>query len=362
MTANPSAAARPARLFTRCVFCLRAFPGNQVFGLVPPGRRLAYDPERGRLWSVCENCARWNLVPVEERADAIWHLERIVRDDADELAHTHAISLHRSAELTIVRVGRATLVEQAWWRYGRTLRRRQRDYERLGARVSAVAYGAVASVGMAAGVVDLDITWDRTAFADIQRWRHFGWAAWHGRVPCPQCGSVLRTVRYDLSWWLYPRFDAQGNLIVGVPCSRCDPWSPHDVFDITGSQALNLLRRVLAYQHIMGAGERQVEEAARAIAQAGSARAYVEAAATGRSSIWRLGPQRALALEIALGETVEHDQMQSELTRLERQWQEEEEIARIIDEELTPRSDLQRHLRRMSSGRRRGDSPSADTQ
>lgn len=352
MTADSSASsATAARLFTRCLFCMRPFPENQVFGRVPPGKRLAYDVERGRLWSVCENCMRWNLVPIEERADAIWHLERIVRDEAEEAAHTDTISLHRAGELTIVRVGQASLAEQAWWRYGRALRRRQREHNRLGARVAAVAYGAVALVGEATGVVDLDIAWDDTAFADIQRWRHFGWAAWHGRVPCPQCGSVLRTVRYDLSWWLYPRFDAAGRLILGVPCSRCDPWSPDDVFDIKGTQAVQLLRRVLAYQHISGASERQVKAAAMEIAHVGSAAAYVQNCATGRSSIWRLGPQRALAFEMALGESAECAQLGADLASLERQWREEESIARIIDEELTPAAELRRHLRRLSISR-----------
>lgn len=326
----------PQRLFTRCLFCLQNFPDNQLFGRVPPGRRLAFDPVRGRLWSVCGNCGRWSLVPIEERADAIRLLERIVRDVAETVARTDTISLHRYDELRIVRVGQATLAEQAFWRYGRVLRRRQRDFERLGSRVATVAYGAVAFVGEATGVVDLDITWDRSAFMDVQRWRHFGWAAWQGRVRCPHCHSVLRALRYDMSWWLYPRFDDRGRLIVGVPCSRCDPWSPNDVFDIEGSQAESLLRRVLAYQHIMGASERQVRDATVEIAAAGSADAYVRAAASGRASLWRLGPLRSLALEIALGESAENRQLHTDLRILERQWQEEEALARIIDEELTP--------------------------
>ena len=350
----------PRRLFTRCLFCLHPFPENEVFGRVPPGRRLAFDPVRGRLWSICGNCGRWSLVPIEERADAIWHLERIVRDSADAVAHTDTISLHVWDELRIVRVGRATLAEQAWWRYGRTLRRRQREFERLGARVAAVAYGAVAYVGEAAGVLDLDITWDRTALADIQRWRHFGWAAWHGRVRCPQCNSVLRTLRYDMSWWLYPRFDDSGRLIVGVPCSRCDPWSPHDVFDIEGQQAEHLLRRVLAYQHITGASERQVRAAAEEIVAAGSVESFVRGAATGRASLWRLGAQRALALEIALGESAEHRQLAADLHALEQEWQQEETLARIIDEELTEGSEWRRHLRRLRSLRPAGAEESAN--
>lgn len=338
LDAADDAVTPPQRLFTRCLFCMRPFPENQLFGRVPPGHRLAFDPVRVRLWSVCENCSRWSLVPIEERQDAIWHLERIVRDAADTLAHTETISLHQHDELRIVRVGRATLGEQALWRYGRVLRRRQREFDRLGSRVAAVAYGAVAYVGEATGVVDLDIAWDRSAFADIQRWRQFGWAAWQGRVRCPHCHSVLRALRYDMSWWLYPRFDAAGRLIVGVPCSRCDPWSPDDVFDIGGRQAETLLRRVLAYQHIMGAAPRQIREAEREIAAAGSSDAFVRSAASGRTSLWRLGPQRALALEIALGESAEAAQLDTDVHILEQQWRDEEALARIIDEELSDRT------------------------
>ena len=346
------------RLYTRCIFCHRPFPENDTFGRVPPGRRIAYDPAHGRLWAVCDNCTRWNLIPIEERADAVWHLERFIRDGAELISATDQISLHRYADITIVRVGRASLAEQAWWRYGRQLRRRRAQFESPGARISAVAYGAVAYIGDAVGVMDVDITWDRTAFADILRWRHFGWAAWHGRTRCPHCNSVLRTLRFDLSWWLYPRFDDNGKLVVGVPCSRCDPWTPRNVFDLRGSQAENVLRRVLAYQHISGANERMVKDAASEITRAGGLSAYTHTLATGERSLWRMGPSRTLALEIALNDTVERRMLDTELHALEQQWLEEERIARIIDEELTPPGELRRHLRRLSPLRKlQGDRP-----
>ena len=84
--------------------------------------------------------------------------------------------------------------------------------------------------------------------------------AWTGRTPCPFCNSVLHTLHFDVSWWLRPRMD-DGRLIIGVPCTRCDPWTPRNVFDVTGASAQQLLRRALAYQHVTGASERDVSQA-----------------------------------------------------------------------------------------------------
>ncbi len=194
---------------------------------------------------------------------------------------------------------------------------------------------------------DVDITWDGTPAADILRWRRFGWAAWHGRTACPYCGSTLRALRYDMSWWIYPLRDAEGRLQVGVPCQRCDPWTPENVYVIDGAEAENVLRRSLAYQNIMGAGERAIREAARVIEDAGSPAAFTLEAVDRRESLWKLGRTRGIALEIALNESVEQRWMDLEVRALDFVWRREEELARIIDSELTPRRLLETHLRRL---------------
>ena len=84
------------------------------------GRRIAYDPVRRRLWAVCEGCHRWNLCRVEEREGALYELERVARDHTKVLAQTANITLLHAGGLTLIRVGEAGLVEQAW--------RRSRDY------------------------------------------------------------------------------------------------------------------------------------------------------------------------------------------------------------------------------------------
>src|SRR3954470_13382825 len=147
------------RLYHHCLFCSRSFRPNTEFGRLPPGRRLAYDPDRMRLWSICENCRRWNLIPIEERVDAIWRLERMVRDEAEFLGASDNISLHEAGELTIVRIGKATFLEQAAWRYGRQLRARNLAYRSRSTRISAISYGAMAYLGDSMRVLDLDIKW-----------------------------------------------------------------------------------------------------------------------------------------------------------------------------------------------------------
>jgi hypothetical protein len=122
---------------------------------------------------------------------------------------------------------------------------------------------------------------------------------------------------------------------VGVPCDRCDPWTPEKIYEIRGDDAAHVLRRVLAYQQIDGASDLTLREAGTAIRQAGSATELLRNLSDTRGSLWRLGPTRRLALEIAINDSVERQSLQGELRYLERVWQEQEEIAAIADEELT---------------------------
>jgi hypothetical protein len=320
---------------------------DPVTGL-PPGTRVAFDRLRGRLWTICDGCERWTLAPMEDRATALDALEREARDRATHVSATANISLLASDRMLLVRVGEAPLGERAWWRYGHELRERRQVFSSRGAKVSAMAYGAVAYVGEVTGVLDpgLHITWDDEPMADILRWRRHGWTAWWGRVRCPHCRSVLRALPFDLSWWLYPRMEADA-LVVGVPCGRCDPWSPDKCYPIEGDDALLVLRRALAYQHVTGAPERLIQRAVREIEHAGSTTTFTAGAATGRTSLWSMAPTRRLALEIAVGETADGADDTSDVRALDATWRHEESLARIVDEELSAPGDHQQLLRRM---------------
>lgn len=337
------------QLFTRCLFCHAPFPENGALARMPRARKVAYDPVKGRLWAVCDRCNRWNLAPIEEREAALYELERMTRDHARPLVTTANVSLLQAGGLTLIRVGNAGLVEQSWWRYGRELRRRRDSFQSHRSKVTAYTFGALQFIGDAIGFSDGDVAidWHDTPVADVLRWRRFGWAAWHGRETCPYCNSTLRALRYDLGWWVYPIRGDDGRLGVGVPCQRCDPWTPEKVYELHGDVAENVLRRLLAYQNIGGASEGRITDAARAIEEAGSAGAFTAHVTGKRESLWKMGATGTIGLEIALNESVEKRLLDMEARAIEFLWKREEELARIIDQELTPKRLLEAHLRRL---------------
>jgi len=336
-------------MYTRCLFCHKPFAENGELAHMPRGRRIAFDPTEGRLWAICEGCHRWNLCPIEEREAALYELERVARDHGRLVSHTANITLMHAGTLILVRVGEARLVEQAWWRYGRELRKRRASFTSRRSQVQAYTFGAMAWVGDVIGLTDGDVSidWEDTPVADVLRWRRFGWAAWHGRETCPYCNSQLRALRYELGWWAYPIRGQDGRLGLGVPCQRCDPWTPDKVYELHGDVAENVLRRLLAYQNIGGASERRITDAAQAIEQSGSAGEFTLDVTGRRESLWKMGPVGTIGLEIALNESVEKRMLDLEARALQFIWKKEEELARIIDQELTPRRLLETHLRHL---------------
>lgn len=332
-------------MFSRCLCCHKPFRQGRILPDVRHGDRIAYDPRRGRLWSVCDACARWNLVPAEDRGALAERLERIAKDQGTVLAATANISLIGLPRGELIRVGAAALAEKAWWRFGRKLRDRRQDFESPGRRLAGYAFGAVAAITDGMGIAGLSPLSGRgdSPLSQILRHRHFGWAAWHGERTCRHCGSVLRALRYDLSWWTYllPASGARDDsytsdgLRLGIPCPRCDPWTPEKVFLLYGEEAEGVLRRVLAYQHVAGAGERTIRGAVRAIEAAGSPALFRKDAADQRVTLWRLGRERSVALEIAVAEAADDKLASLEASALEFVWHREETLAQIIDDELT---------------------------
>ena len=64
-------------MYTSCLFCHTDLGANYFLPTFPVGRRLAFDPKKGRLWVICTRCGRWNLTPLEERWEAIDESERL---------------------------------------------------------------------------------------------------------------------------------------------------------------------------------------------------------------------------------------------------------------------------------------------
>ncbi|MBX6364442.1 MAG: hypothetical protein IRZ00_11290 [Gemmatimonadetes bacterium] len=341
-------------MFDRCLFCHRQLPRNEELGHLPHGRRVAFDPVRGRLWAVCPACRRWNLAPIEERWEALEELEKLTTDRAKLLSQTDNIALLRVGELEVVRVGRANLTEEAWWRYGLEMVRRRRAYQMMSVAGGAIVAGVLVG-GAAAGVTVFGGWWifGRAArqFPNLTRALKFGRTAWRGRATCVRCGRELNEISFRERGALVPMTTGEDEVAVGFRCVACgagvaDPGalrpastSPLQAaarpgFILHGAEAEHVLRRVLAYHNYRGGRETQVREATRLIEEAGSAAALSRLVSrAGRLSA--LGSTEAIAFEIAVNEERERQLLELELAELEARWREEEELAAIVDGELT---------------------------
>ncbi len=143
------------------MFCKKLLGSNEVVEPFPVGRRLAFDPAKGRLWVVCRSCERWNLTPLEERWEAVEMCERLFRATRIRTS-TENVGLARHAEgLELVRIGEPLRPEFAAWRYGDQFRHRRRRWIAAGSAgvvaniatsttIQLVAGGLIGGVGAAA--------------------------------------------------------------------------------------------------------------------------------------------------------------------------------------------------------------------
>lgn len=332
-------------MFTRCLFCHSALPANETVEHFPHGRRVAFDPGRGRLWAICESCRRWNLAPIESRWEALEELDKLVTDKGRTISQSDNIALIRAADVEVVRVGKATkLVEEAWWRYSRELRERRSRHNKL----SWIETGTFLLISLSAGGMWWMFSGD--ALNKLARWHKYGRLAWRGEAVCPRCGGELREIRFNHTNRLIIVPGQEESVALEFRCLKCPYVSNAGQIRIEGVAAEHLLRRTLAWHHFSGASENRVREATRVIESAGSAEQFARSLASRALKIENLEQRtnrtETIALEIALNDDTERRLLELELAELEARWREEEELASIVDDELTPVPALER-LRRM---------------
>ncbi|HZD03648.1 MAG TPA: hypothetical protein VE173_01985 [Longimicrobiales bacterium] len=339
-------------MFTRCLVCQTPFPPNEALEHFPRGKRVAYDPVRGRLWAICKACKRWSLAPIEERWEALEELEKIVKDRARLLSQTDNIALLRAEPLEIVRVGRANLTEESWWRYGRELRERRASYRKI-SLAGSIAAGAVMVGGWATGAFSLVGMWfiwgnAPQKFTDAARWLRFGGAAWRGHATCANCGWIFRDLRFRQRRGiiLLPH-DDHDVPVLAFRCPRCGHHREGGLL-LQGGDASRTLRRVLAYEHFDGASERRVRSATRLIEEAGTPRDLERIVIRDGKRLGDIQRTGSVALEIAANEASEQRLLELELADLEAHWRQEEELAAIVDGELTPLPVLEQIRRKVT--------------
>jgi len=245
-----------------------------------------------------------------------------------------------------VRVGKPPRVELATWRYGERLRNRQRERMKVVVPLTVAAIGLGIAANVAAGGGFGVIVWNVHRLIDGIYLGMMGRRKVLLDEPpiCAHCGSVMHLrAKHVQHARIVP--DRQADMAVLLSCPKCK----QEGTQLTGTDAIQVLRQGLAYLNVARGGRRRAEDAAREVDQVGGADRLVRDIARRELTLRSLRPERGLALEMAVDE-------RAEVEELERQWKEAEEIAEIADGTLGTSTDIENELRRLKN--RGGHQPS----
>ena len=328
-------AAEEERVYKTCIFCKKPLDSNEVVEEFPVGRRLAFDPAKGRLWVVCRKCHRWNLTPLEERWEAVETCERIFRDTRTR-ASTENIGIARHREgLDLVRIGKPPRPEFAAWRYG----------DQFGKRMRRTGLGVAAGLGGGWVLTGLGVT---AALGTVATWSVLAWVylrpmakvrvGGEAREDGPVTPEDVAKFRLlDLS--SIRLLPDDGDLGFGVEIRRSmrKAW-------FAGEDARRVAAAVVPHLNGWGGSRSAVQRAVAEIESSGHpSRFLADVANRDRVGALRqegrirsMSTPTRLALEMSLHEEQERRALEGELWILEQAWKEAEEIAAIADRLLLP--------------------------
>jgi hypothetical protein len=297
------------------------------------------------LWVVCSRCSRWNLTPFDDRLERIEAVARAA-SLGRIAASTDQVALIRWQRYDFVRVGKPPRVELATWRYGERLRNRQRERMKIVVPLTVAAIGLGIAANVAAGGGFGVIVWNIHRAVDWMYLRIVG----SRKVSliespiCAHCGSIMQLrARHIQHARVVP--DAHADMAVVLSCPHCR----NEGAQLTGVEAVQVLRQGLTYINLVRGGRRRAEDAAREVDRVGGPELLLRDIARRELPLSALRPERGLAFEMAVDE-------RAEVAELERQWREAEEIADIADGTLGSSTQVEEELRRLKN--RQEDQPS----
>jgi hypothetical protein len=322
-------------VYSTCTFCNKPLGENRVLEHFPVGRRIAFDPERGRLWVVCRSCERWNLSPIEERWEILEMCEREFRNTRIRTS-TENIGLARLSEgLELVRIGSPMRPEFAAWRYGDQFgRRRYRAMLKIGGGLAGLGavYMGLAAVGIGGGI--FTFYYLTKAGGSVVKGNPRETVA---RLPLAGIESTaIRRTTLEIK-----RAELES---VKLVANGHDKWGllipdGAKVHMLQDEHARNAARIILPAVNRMGGRRRDVNDAVSLLEQAGPERYVADVARKQGSGALPLLPYSVrLALEMATHEDAERRALEGELALLEEAWRAAEEIADISDRLLMPES------------------------
>lgn len=362
-------------MYATCLRCDRSLGRNAELPHLPVGRRVAFDGDTGRVWVICRSCGQWNLVPVEERWEALADCERVALEAEARVAGGPVGLARTAAGLELLRVGAMPAEDIANWRYGRRLQRRQGWLRATNVLLAAVAAMVGAAAGIAVQAAWLGV-WVAVVLAIVllSIWRH---------PPRPWLRVAdAHGKRYLLLPWHIQRVHVATDADTRRPVLVLPHLRGHatlhgrDALAVLGRMlpALNgsipgdvNLRRVVGDVHEAETiARRPPRKPGRGARQRGRKRpGYVFPEAVRLSAWERLAryteglhlayttPERRLALEMAVTEELERLAMREDAEALGDEWRDEEEVGRIADDLLLPEAVSER-LRALRGERENG--------
>jgi hypothetical protein len=326
-------------VYSTCIFCDKPLGLNEVIEAFPVGRRLAFDPMKGRMWVVCGSCRRWNLTPMEERWEAVEECE-ILFGKLPARVHSPEIGLAAHPEgLRLIRIGKPLPVEFALYRYGET----------LGKRFRRNAYYAAAGLGVGAGLVAAGALMGFASAGLLYQAPQLVRAAriWRSRPAIRLPDGTVRKVVPDQVDLMNP--SDEGGLRLRIRKWRAEP------VVLEGPDAKRAASKIFPLLNHGGARSKTTEEAVSMLAETGGPEAFLAETwgkarpRPGASIRWvmsgdmrggrilHLPPLSRIAFEMALHQEQERKAMEGELDELRAAWRAAEELAQISDNLLVPK-------------------------
>jgi hypothetical protein len=312
-------------VYHTCLYCTKDLGSNEVLETLPIGRRVAFDAAQGRLWVVCGNCEKWNLVPFDTRLETIEACECLF-SGARLRFSTDNIGIARLKEgLELVRIGPAQRPEFAAWRYGDQFGRRRRRHVVQAAGVIVAGLAVVVGGSEVARLVGVS---GLTGFQVLNSGR----AIYQGRRGVVHIATVddergvvtavqlnKAAIVYDGRWWKLhvSMFRASAG---GFAKGRAQTVQLH------GPVAVDALGRILPRLNAAGGSREVVQDAVQLIQ---SQPQQFERPLAG--NLKGMDKAARLALEMAAHEDTERAALAGELKLLEREWRKAEELAAIAD-------------------------------
>ena len=323
-------------MYRTCAFCNGTLDGDGGPTNLGVGRRLAFDEWKGRLWVICPRCSRWNLAPLDDRLERIEALARAA-GAGRVAAATDQVALIRWRGYDLIRVGKPRRLELATWRYGERLRARRQEQLKFVVPMTVAAVGLAVAVNVAAGGSVGVFVWNTPRLVKRIYVEMVGRRKIVLVEPpiCERCGSVMLLRARHLERARVTTTAREGMALL-LTCPSCGAEGTM----LTGADAQFALRRGLTFLNLARGGWQRAEDAARLVEAAGGPHQLIHDVARRELTLRSLAPDRRLALEMAVDE-------RAEVEELERQWKEAEEIAEIADGMLSADPTIDEELRRL---------------